>query len=69
MDLADRVTTLTFLFRVRDSRFARAFDTVFAADSMRILTSRPQVPRANAIYERMIANPSPRATRPSPHSE
>lgn len=26
MDLADRATTITFLLRVRDSRFSRAFD-------------------------------------------
>src|SRR4051812_2896257 len=54
MDLADRVTTLTFLLRDRDSRFTRAFDAVFAADGIRILTSPPQAPRANAICERMI---------------
>jgi putative transposase len=54
MDLAGRVTTFTFLFRDQDSRFTRAFDAVFAADDMRILTSPPQAPRANAICERTI---------------
>jgi transposase InsO family protein len=54
MDLGDRVTSIKFLLRDRDSRFARAFDADFAADNIRILTSPPRVPRANAICERMI---------------
>src|SRR2546423_4435727 len=59
MDLADRVTTVKFVLRDRDSRVSRAF----AADGIRILTSPPGAPRANAICERMIANPAPRAAR------
>jgi putative transposase len=35
MDLADRVTTVKFVLRDRDSRFSRAFDAVFAADGIR----------------------------------
>ncbi len=54
MGLSDCVTTVKFLLRDRDSRFTAAFDAVFAADSIRILTSPPQAPRANAICERMI---------------
>src|ERR687894_413635 len=54
MDLGDHVTTVKFLLRDRDSRFTRAFDAVFAADGIRILTSPPRAPRANAICERMI---------------
>jgi putative transposase len=54
MDLGDRATTLKFLLRDRDSRFTRGFDAVFAADGIRILTSPPRAPRANAICERMI---------------
>jgi hypothetical protein len=54
IDLSDPVTTVKFLLRDRDSRFTAAFDVVFTADSIRILTSPPQPPRANAIYERMI---------------
>ncbi|MGH3806985.1 MAG: integrase core domain-containing protein [Pseudonocardiaceae bacterium] len=54
MDLADRATTIKFLLRDRDSRFTTAFDAVFAADGIRILTSPPRAPRANAICERMI---------------
>jgi transposase InsO family protein len=54
MDLGDRVATINFLLRDRDSRFTGAFDAVFAADGIRILTSPPRAPRANAICERMI---------------
>ncbi len=54
MDLGDRATTLKFLLQDRDSRFTRGFDAVFAADGIRILTSPPRAPRANATCERMI---------------
>ena len=54
MDLGERATSVKFLRRDRDSRFTRAFDAVFAADNIRILTSPPRAPRANAICERMI---------------
>jgi hypothetical protein len=57
-----RVTTLKFVLRDRDSRFRRAFD----ADGIRSLTSPPGALRANAICERMIANPAPRAARQGP---
>jgi hypothetical protein len=66
MDLAECVTILKFVLRDRDSRFSRAFDAVFAADGIRILTSPPEAPRANAICERMIANPASRAARQGP---
>jgi putative transposase len=54
MDISDRATTITFLLRDRDSRFTRAFDAVFTADGIQILTNPPGAPRANAICERMI---------------
>jgi len=54
MNLADRAITVTFLLRDRDSRFTRAFDAVFTAAGIRILTSPPRAPRANAICERTI---------------
>jgi putative transposase len=54
MNLGDRVATINFLLRDRDSRFSGAFDAVFAADGIRTLTSPPGAPRANAICERMI---------------
>jgi transposase InsO family protein len=55
MDLADRASAIKFLLRDRDSRFTTAFDAVFTGDGIRILTSPPRAPRANAICERMIA--------------
>jgi putative transposase len=54
MELADRAITITFLLRDREFRFTTAFDAVFAADGIRILTSPPQAPRTNAISERMM---------------
>ena len=54
MDLGDRVATVKFLLRDRDSRFTGLFDAVFAAEGIRILASPPGAPRANAICERMI---------------
>lgn len=51
MDIAERVTNLKFVLRDRDSRFSRAFAAVFAADGIRVLTSPPGAPRANAICE------------------
>jgi hypothetical protein len=66
MDLSDRLTIVKFLLRDRDSRFTAAFDAVFAADSIRILTSPPQAPRANAICEQIIGTLAPRTTRQDP---
>jgi transposase InsO family protein len=54
MDLADRIETVKFLLRDRDSRFTTAFDAVFVAEGIRILRTPPQAPRANAICERIL---------------
>ena len=54
MDITDRATSVTFLLRDRDCRFTSTFDAVFTADGIRILTSPPRAPRANAICERVI---------------
>jgi len=54
MELADRMGTVKFLLRDRDSRFATVFDAVFAAEGIRILRTPPQAPEANAICERMV---------------
>jgi putative transposase len=54
MDLADRIGTVKFLLRDRDSRFTTVFDAVFAAEGIRILRTGPRAPRANAICERMV---------------
>jgi putative transposase len=54
MDLGQRAASIKFLIRDRAGQFTESFDAVFIADSIRILTSPPQAPRANAVCERMI---------------
>ena len=53
MDLGQRATSVKFLIRDRAGQFTSSFDAVFAAGGIRILASPPQVPRANAICERI----------------
>ena len=54
MDLGQRAASVKFLIRDRAGQFTGSFDAVFTADSIRILASPPQAPRANAICERVI---------------
>jgi putative transposase len=54
MGVDQRTTSVKFLIRDRAGQFADCFDAVFQADAIRILTSPPQAPRANAVCERMI---------------
>lgn len=51
MDFGNRIATISFLIRDRDSRFTSAFDAVFAAEGIRILVNPPRVPRANALCD------------------
>ena len=46
MDLGDRMDTLRFLLRDRDSKFTPAFDAAFHADGIEILRAPPGAPRA-----------------------
>jgi hypothetical protein len=64
-----RRDSIKFLLRDRDSRFTCTFDSVFAADGIRILTSPPGAPQANAICERMICDAAPRAARQDPRRQ
>jgi putative transposase len=48
-DRGARLEELRFLIRDRDTKFTAAFDAVFAADDIPIITSPVQAPRANAI--------------------
>jgi hypothetical protein len=54
MDLGLRVASVKFLIRDRAGQFTGSFDAVFTAQGIKILTSPPQAPRANAICERII---------------
>jgi transposase InsO family protein len=54
MDLGQLATSGKFLIRDHASQFTGSYDAVFTAAGIRILTSPPQAPRANAICERMI---------------
>ena len=42
------------MIRDRDTKFTAAFDAVFTADHLHIITSPVRAPRANAICERLI---------------
>jgi putative transposase len=54
MDLDQRATSIKFLIRDRAGQFTASFDAAFTAEGIRILTTPPRAPRANAICERMI---------------
>jgi hypothetical protein len=54
MDLGQRASAVKFVIRDRAGQFTGSFDAVFIAEGIRIVASLPQVPRANAICERVI---------------
>ena len=56
MNLEDHADGLKLLIRDRDAKFTGAFDAVFTAAGVRIITTPVQAPRANAIAERWIGS-------------
>jgi transposase InsO family protein len=54
MALAERATRITLLVRDRDAKFVANFDTVFEADSVRVVKTPVRAPRANAYAERWV---------------
>ena len=51
-ELAERELPIRFLIHDNDSRFTQAFDTVFAAEAIKVIRTPFRVPNANAYAER-----------------
>jgi putative transposase len=56
IDLDDRGLRPRFLIHDRDTKFDRAFDTVFRADGVRVIRTPLQAPNANAHIERWVGS-------------
>jgi putative transposase len=56
MNLEGSASSLTFLIRDRDTKFAAEFDAVVTAIGVRIIKTPVPAPRANALAERWIAS-------------
>jgi transposase InsO family protein len=53
-NLQDAGATVTHLIRDRDSKYTRAFDAVFEAEGIEVVTTGIRVPRMNSITERWV---------------
>ena len=54
MDLGERASCFRFLIGHRDGKFSREFDEVLTGAGIRIITTPPRSPRANAYAERFV---------------
>nr|WP_240943158.1 integrase core domain-containing protein [Planosporangium thailandense] len=54
IDLGEQAERFRFVIRDRDTKFTAAFDAVFAAAGIDVLTTPVRAPRANAYAERWI---------------
>ena len=61
LTLGERFGDMKFLIRDRGSNFTASFDAVFQASGTRILRAAVQVPRMNAICERLVGTLASRA--------
>jgi putative transposase len=58
MDLQDANATVKYLIRDRDSKFTRAFDAVFEAEGLEIITTGIRIPRMNSIMGKRRDKPA-----------
>jgi transposase InsO family protein len=56
MDLADRSQRPRFLIHDRDTKFSRAFDSIFRSDGVEIVRTPTRAPNANAHAERWVGS-------------